>query len=157
MYEKRCAVIVVDERANANVIKSPEVSTPTNVDSMSSPTMSRRHSTDIAPSMSSSLPKTSKLSMKDFLIMPIQRICRYPLMFRQLQTYAGQQSPPASPTLRLSPGASSEPSLEARALDAMKQVAAKVDEARRKTDATVKSRLIVERIPDQVFLFVTSI
>jgi hypothetical protein len=154
MYEKRCAVIVADERANADAVKSPDIydTTPT-IGAASPSTTSRRHSTDVSPNLAIDLPRTSKLTMRDILIMPIQRICRYPLMLRQLQLNGSLSSPPASPTLNAFAIASTSTlgtSLEAQALDAMKQVAAKVDEARRRTDVAIKSRLIVERISDQV-------
>lgn len=155
MYEKRCAVILVDELANGgDGTASPDVQgTPTStLDTFVRPLKSRRHSTDVAPTFASSLSRTSRLAMQDFLIAPIQRVCRYPLMLSQLQPNMASASPPASPTLTNSGVArmtNTESGLEARALDAMRQVAAKVDEAQKRTEATVKSRLVAERTSEQ--------
>jgi hypothetical protein len=154
MYEKRCAVIVADERANMNTLISPDPNRGTS-EQIGTPAATRRHSTDIAPKESFSLPPVSKLTMEDFLIKPIQRICRYPLILGQLQ--GDKESLPASPTStgasHWASGNSLEVTVEAQALEAMKHVAAKVDDARKKTDRIIKTRLISERIPEQVCSF----
>jgi hypothetical protein len=160
MYEKRCAVIVADERANANALKSPEPaqSPSTIIRSPSSPIIPfhhRRHSTDVAPKVSLTLPGASKLTLRDFLIKPIQRICRYPLMLGQLLAVNEDEDGTASTRSLRDSGNMNFPAgqvdlIEVQALEAMKQVATKVDEARRRTDIAIKSRLIVERVSDQV-------
>ncbi|KAG8799369.1 hypothetical protein FRC17_007150, partial [Serendipita sp. 399] len=145
MYEKRCAVIVADECANGDKIKSPELAPPRRP---ASPLSSRRHSTDVAPT-ASILPKTSKFTMSDFLIKPIQRICRYPLMLAQLLVPGSSPVPVAVVSSPFSSvGAMPTQGFEVQALDVMKQVAAKVDEARKKADVAVKSKLLSERVSD---------
>lgn len=160
MYEKRCAVIVADQQASAEAVKSPETpQTPSPiVRSPSSPIFSvhqRRHSTDVTPKVAPALPRTSRLAMTDFLIKPIQRICKYPLILSQLLTqYEDEVGMSSSRSLRNSENTSLPQggvnNVEIEALEAMRQVAAKVDEARRKTDIAIKSRLVVERVPEQV-------
>lgn len=93
--------------------------------------------------------------MTDFLIKPIQRICKYPLILSQLLTqYEDEVGMSSSRSLRNSENTSLPQggvnNVEIEALEAMRQVAAKVDEARRKTDIAIKSRLVVERVPEQV-------
>ncbi|PVF99988.1 hypothetical protein CPB86DRAFT_702154 [Serendipita vermifera] len=158
MYEKRCAVIVADERANVNTLITPDPNSREASEQSGTPAATRRHSTDIAPKESISLPHVSKLTMQDFLIKPIQRICRYPLILTQLQQ--GEKSLPSSPTStgasHWHSGTSLEMAAEAQALEAMRQVAAKVDDARRRTDIAIKTRLISERVPEQALPQLTS-
>lgn len=126
MYEKRCALVVSDERALENS-KSGK------------PPFSRRHSSD-APKTHSRL---SRLTMRDFLITPIQRICRYPLLLHQLEAELGHSAANSLPH-------DLEGDIVTKSVNSMKQVAAKVDEARRRTEIATKSRLIVERVSEQV-------
>lgn len=126
-----------------------------------------------------------KLSFADYLIKPIQRVCKYPLLFEQLRTLgrrnqvkSGFQSEdgdgrnraektrfPSNRERRHSKasftfaddgndsddeeGEEGEADMEVlmeKALLAMREVTRAVDEARRKRDIEVKSRLILDRI-----------
>ncbi|KAG8825569.1 hypothetical protein FRC19_011101 [Serendipita sp. 401] len=148
MYEKRCAVIVADKSAQGVEIKSPVMKpTPAPTNRPSTPFASRRYSTDVAPVALISLPKTSKLTLCDFLIKPIQRICRYPLMLGQLLV-PGPTPVPIVPTPFSSAGAMPNSGFEVQALEVMKQVAARVDEARKKADVAIRSKLVIERVSD---------
>lgn len=129
MFERRCAVVAADELSDERV----KGTAPVHV---------RRHSTD-DPKAARDLPRISKLTMRDFLIKPVQRICRYPLILQQLQS----DNVPSSPT---SSSRIYGENITSQALEAMKIVAAKVDEARRKTDIATKTRLIVERVSEEV-------
>jgi hypothetical protein len=111
MYEKRCAVIV------AGAFEETSAS------------HTRRHSADILAAIQGN-PTVSRLTLCDFLIKPVQRVCRYPMLLAQLLK---------SPEDELQEGVVS------RALKAMKDVAALVDEARRQKDIATKSKLIIER------------
>lgn len=111
MYEKRCAVIVAGA-----VEETPASHT-------------RRHSADILSAIQGN-PAVSRLTLCDFLIKPVQRICRYPLLLAQLLD---------------DPEDELQKDTVSRALKAMKDVAALVDEARRQKDIATKSKLIIER------------
>ncbi|KAK4686033.1 hypothetical protein P7C73_g4096, partial [Tremellales sp. Uapishka_1] len=88
----------------------------------------------------------SRLHLRDFLILPIQRVCRYPLLLASL---LGSAAAPSSPT-------SDQPAFEGdnfdvgvdveRALGAMRAVAEDADEARRIREAEIKSATVLERM-----------
>ncbi|ESK94419.1 hypothetical protein Moror_8077 [Moniliophthora roreri MCA 2997] len=83
----------------------------------------------------------SRLFFMDYLIKPVQRICKYPLLLDQLKT---------GKTLRAMVGSSPlgrrdvNVVVESAAL-AMRHVAGQVDEARRQQDVAARSSLIISR------------
>jgi hypothetical protein len=83
--------------------------------------------------------KTSRLMLRDLLIKPIQRICRYPLILDSMRTtkvvdlLSGEQRPTGGEDLE-------------EALAVMKVVAGSVDEATRRKISLERSRVIRNRI-----------
>ncbi|KIL00040.1 hypothetical protein PAXRUDRAFT_8466 [Paxillus rubicundulus Ve08.2h10] len=88
-----------------------------------------------------------RLMFMDYLIKPVQRICRYPLLLGQLQETTNV-SRSASGTSHESSSTSSDSSRDTvkAALQTMRTVASSVDEARRRQDLSSKSVQIVSRI-----------
>ncbi|KAF8663392.1 hypothetical protein AX16_000965 [Volvariella volvacea WC 439] len=79
-----------------------------------------------------------RLTFSDYLIKPIQRICKYPLLLDQLK--------PGKAIQILSTTRSNLDVIVDSAAQAMRHVAASVDEARRRQDVAIQSSLIVSRI-----------
>ncbi|KAG7096773.1 hypothetical protein E1B28_004183 [Marasmius oreades] len=82
--------------------------------------------------------KRPRLFFMDYLIKPVQRICKYPLLLDQLKTGKSQFSFPAMGRTDVSVV------VESAAL-AMRHVAGEVDEARRRQDVAARSSLIISR------------
>lgn len=81
-----------------------------------------------------------RLAFLDYMIKPIQRICKYPLLLDQLRT---------GNTLRVMSDPSVRPHVDVvveSAAQAMRHVASAVDEARHRQDVAMQSSLIVSRI-----------
>ncbi|KIY67957.1 Dbl homology domain-containing protein [Cylindrobasidium torrendii FP15055 ss-10] len=94
------------------------------------------HNSETAPST-----RERKRCM-DYMIMPMQRICRYPLLLDQLKTgKAVLETPPPLP-----PPRSNVNIIVQSSAQAMRHVASRVDEARHRRDVALQSSLIVSRI-----------
>jgi hypothetical protein len=90
----------------------------------------------------------NRLHFGDYLIMPIQRVCRYPLLLGQLLNATATPSPTDEhPTFDIEQQEVYDVGVDVeRALEAMRGVAEEADEARRKKDTEVKSATILERM-----------
>lgn len=101
----------------------------------------------------------SKLVFMDYLIKPVQRICRYPLLLDQLQDHprSASGSRESSSMSNTESGLRDvEVNLVRSALDVMRAVASSVDEARRQQDLAIKSSLIASRISQGLALVTAS-
>lgn len=94
------------------------------------------------PDFSSGTWDNKRLSCVDYLITPMQRICRYPLLLDQLKTSKAvlATSPPQPP------GRSDVNVIIQSAAQAMRHVASRVDDARHRHDVALQSSLITSRI-----------
>ncbi|KDQ64246.1 hypothetical protein JAAARDRAFT_27872 [Jaapia argillacea MUCL 33604] len=94
----------------------------------------------IAPHLASKFrDQASRLSLMDYLIKPVQRICKYPLLFDQLKSSGSIRATSSQPI------AAADLAVET-AVQAMRQVVSSVDDARRRREIYNKSSLIVSRI-----------
>lgn len=96
-----------------------------------------------------------RLVFMDYMIKPVQRVCRYPLLFDQLQErISPQKFGDVSHDSSSTPGNSLD--TVKTALWTMRTVARLVDEARRQQDLFTKSAQIVSRITQGLLTSVTS-
>lgn len=86
-----------------------------------------------------------RLMFMDYMIKPVQRVCRYPLLFDQLQERTGLQRF-SDPLYDSSSTPRDSQDTVKTALWTMRTVARSVDEARRQQDLFAKSVQIVSRI-----------
>jgi len=148
-FERRCQIIsaaqphvTLKDLLSETTVESPEAISM----STSLPTMARS-----VPSSPTGTPSNrSRLHFRDFLIMPIQRICRYPLLLNQL---LGAATTPSPAEERSHPLYSDEADGDydtgvdvERALGAMRGVAEEADEARRLKENEIKSATVIERL-----------
>jgi hypothetical protein len=167
-FEKRCASIALGP------IIVPNSSSPSAPQSLPSTVRkparmhSRRHSADAVVMTKSaglegsepipsallppaplplSAPSSGTLSFRDFLIKPVQRICKYPLIISQLQRRASDKSYAPKRGRELDRKAT-EGTLDVveEALAAMRGVASNVDNARKMKDIETKTKLVRERL-----------
>lgn len=91
------------------------------------------------------LMSSHRIAFSDYLIKPVQRICKYPLLLDQLlpskaiRALSVQNGGPADGSCRVD-------IIVESAAQAMRHVATSVDEARRKQDIAVQSGLILTRV-----------
>jgi hypothetical protein len=145
LFEQRCSVII--SRPN-----NPENSSPVSTSSLYQPDLTdeatqqkRRRTTSLTSPGSKSTSRSAKegyraldksqsrLAFVDYLIKPVQRICKYPLLLEQLK--------PRS----LLVGSDDVVFIIENAIQIMRSVATSVDEAHRRREAVTKSSLIISR------------
>ena len=98
----------------------------------------------VSPTTSSN---RSRLQFRDFLIMPIQRVCRYPLLLNQLLDSATTPSSVEDRPEYDDSGDEYDIGVDVeRALVAMRGVAEEADEARRVKEVEIKSATVLERM-----------
>ncbi|KAF9377372.1 hypothetical protein CPC16_011857, partial [Podila verticillata] len=81
--------------------------------------------------------RNSRADLKDYLIKPIQRICRYPLLLREI--------------LRLTRTNDSEYQAVLQAHDLMKDMAHALDEAQRAVERRMMTELFLKKIPETTY------
>lgn len=102
---------------------------------------------------SMALAQRARLQFRDLLIMPVQRVCRYPMLLASLLGTA------TTPTTETTPEPFGESKWDVgvdveRALGAMRSVAEDADEAQKKKVMEARSALIVQRLEWHAVRFV---
>lgn len=153
LFEQRCSILIGDL---VGTDSSPIDSDPASFAPVGTPLKKRRTSVSSLEGVRTLVSRSGttreqvqdsrrdkkRLIFLDYLIMPVQRICRYPLLLDQLKPgkVVRALSPP-QPT-----GRSDVNVIVESAAQAMRHVATKVDEARHRHNVALQSSLIVTRI-----------
>ncbi|KAK0230944.1 hypothetical protein IW262DRAFT_1445230 [Armillaria fumosa] len=153
LFEQRCSILVGDL---VGTDSSPIDSDPASFAPVGMPLKKRRTSVSSLEGVRTLVSRSGttreqvqdprrdkkRLIFLDYLIMPVQRICRYPLLLDQLKPgkVVRALSPP-QPT-----GRSDVNVIVESAAQAMRHVATKVDEARHRQSVALQSSLILTRI-----------
>ncbi|KAK0242610.1 hypothetical protein EDD85DRAFT_925870 [Armillaria nabsnona] len=154
-FEQRCSILIGD-LVGTDSTPSPIDGDPTPFSPVGTPLKKRRTSVSSLEGVRTLVSRSGttreqvqdprrdkkRLIFLDYLIMPVQRICRYPLLLDQLKPgkVVRALSPP-QPT-----GRSDVNVIVESAAQAMRHVATKVDEARHRHSVALQSSLIVTRI-----------
>ncbi|KAK0206391.1 hypothetical protein DFS33DRAFT_1239634, partial [Desarmillaria ectypa] len=154
-FEQRCSILIGDlvgtdsttSPINSDPVPLPPAETPlkrrrTSVSSLEGVRTLVSRSGTIREQVQDSWRDKKRLNFLDYLIMPVQRICRYPLLLDQLKPgkvlHALSSPQPV--------GRSDVNVIVESAAQAMRHVATKVDEARHRHNVALQSSLIVARI-----------
>ena len=114
------------------------------VDKRTRPDLPRATTTAQVTNLPSPDRPSGRLSFLDFLIKPVQRICRYPLLLEQL--LVGRPPKATSNSFTTDPRAVDVDVVIRSATQAMRHAAGRVDEARHRHDIALQSSLIACRI-----------
>ncbi|KAF8640029.1 hypothetical protein AX17_001271 [Amanita inopinata Kibby_2008] len=153
-FERHCATAIADQVGSHNVVSAPSTTSPQEMNKALSAVDRGRiaslTSLDGAirslrafasrenpfPQHSEGHDKSSpRLSFTDYMIKPVQRICRYPLLLEQLR-----------PMKTLQGIHSDVDTVVEESVLAMRNVATAVDDARHQKDAAIQTSLIISRI-----------
>lgn len=152
-YENQCSDLI--SSFPISTLKHPDSSSSTtsstitiNHPSLPSSTPSRRTSTSTPSTPPSPINRPSlahrsesKLRVQDYLIAPIQRICRYPLLFSQILKHLGEDI------------ASEKVQVVRQAFEAMSSTARNVDEAKTSREIESRTKTVAMRMEFQSVSF----
>ncbi|KAH7876853.1 uncharacterized protein C8R40DRAFT_1096057 [Lentinula edodes] len=149
-FEQKCSASAFEMLKSSDAV-------PVSISQLDSTSQSRRNSTatiddavryvrsrsnSLVKDRDTSTPRNrSRLTFMDYLIKPVQRICKYPLLLEQLKS----SEPLYESKIRV-PWLSDRNVVVESAAQAMRHVASTVDEARQRQDVAVRSALIASRI-----------
>ncbi|GAV98984.1 Dbl homology domain-containing protein [Lentinula edodes] len=149
-FEQKCSASAFEMLKSSDAV-------PVSISQLASTSQSRRNSTatiddavryvrsrsnSLVKDKDTSTPRNrSRLTFMDYLIKPVQRICKYPLLLEQLKS----SEPLYESKIRV-PWLSGRNVVVESAAQAMRHVASTVDEARQRQDVAVRSALIASRI-----------
>lgn len=139
-YEQHCASLIIAEEATGSRPESLRSCSEGEVYQALPTTPKRRKRTTSLTSIDGKPRHSRRLAFLDYMIKPIQRICKYPLLLDQLRpgkALRAMSHPALRPHINV---------VVESAAQAMRHVASAVDEARHRQDIAMQSSLIISRI-----------